>query len=118
MLGSRLHVAIDHDLSQEEAKSRLIGLITDLKKLHGDMIRDVQELWDGFTGRFLLKGVGFSVSLTLQVTPSKVSLEGKVPLHILPYKRIIEAAVKQRAQELLGATGSARSSTQGHNANC
>ncbi|MEO8583834.1 MAG: polyhydroxyalkanoic acid system family protein [Flavitalea sp.] len=98
---SSMDIKIPHQLSKEEALKRIQGLLAATKKDYGDKISDLQENWEGDTGNFSFRAMGFNVSGELQVTDENVEFKGKVPIALSMFKGKIEELIKEKASGLL-----------------
>lgn len=97
----RMSMQIPHSLSQDEAKSRVQGMITSLKEQYGSQISDLHEEWNGDTGRFSAKAMGFDLKGTLQITGNELRVDGDLPWAAKPFQGTIEATIRERAERLL-----------------
>ncbi len=97
----KLDIYVSHRLSQEEALRRIKHLLGDVKAKFADKITNLHEEWSGNGGEFSFSAMGFHVSGTLTVSPSAVRLTCDLPLAALLFKTKIEAAIMERARELL-----------------
>ena len=50
----KMSMTIPHTLGQDEARSRVEGMISTMKDQYGDRVSDLHEEWTGDTGRFSL----------------------------------------------------------------
>lgn len=98
---AQLGMELTHALSQEEALTRIQGLLGDVKTQFADKIADLKEEWKGNTGTFSFKVMGFAVSGTLKVNNGKVKLDGTLPWLASAFKGKIEATIRERATTLL-----------------
>jgi hypothetical protein len=97
----KLNVAIDHNLTQDEALKCIKTLLTDVKAQFADKISDLHEEWDGNTGKFSFSAMKFNVSGVLMVSPSQIELAGNIPFPALPFKGKIESTIRDQAKTLL-----------------
>jgi Putative polyhydroxyalkanoic acid system protein (PHA_gran_rgn) len=97
----KLHVSVPHQLSQEDALKRVQKAIASAKDQNSDKIRGLQESWDGFTGTFSGKAMGYSAKGTLTVNPKDVVVESDLPLFASPFKSKLEAAITDMLTRLL-----------------
>lgn len=98
---SKMKVSVPHNLGEGEAVKRVSGLITELKNQFGSQVSDVRESWDGNRGIFSFRAMGMSVDGELSVLPSKVEVEGNLPLAALPFKGTIESTIRNKLENLL-----------------
>ncbi|HVL25268.1 MAG TPA: polyhydroxyalkanoic acid system family protein [Thermomicrobiales bacterium] len=94
-------IAIDHQLGQEEALSRLKGMLAQVKENYGSQVSDLQENWHDNGGDFSFKAMGFKISGDLAVTDSKVMIDAEFPWAAKPFQGTIEATIRERAERLL-----------------
>ena len=97
----KMSMQIPHDLEKSEARSRVEGMIGDLKEQYGDKITDINEEWNGDTGKFSFKAMGFNLAGTLQVTDDDVKVNGDLPWAAKPFQGTIEATIRERTERLL-----------------
>ena len=97
----KLDMTIPHHLLQGEALKRIKDLLGEMKTEFAGKISDLYEEWNGNTGKFSFSAMGFSVSGTLTVKPSKVELFGKLPFAAIFFKGKIESTIWERAKKLL-----------------
>ena len=96
-------ITVPHELTQDEAMSRIKNLLTEVKREHGDRVSDLRESWTDAGGEFSFKAMGFSLSGTLKVRPGEVEMKGNYPLAAMPFKGKIEQLVRDRATQLLAS---------------
>lgn len=97
----RMSMTIPHSLGQDEAQRRIATMLADVKAQHGDKITDLHEQWNGNTGNFSFKAMGFNLSGTLKVTDSDVEMNGDLPWAAKPFQGTVEATIRERAERLL-----------------
>jgi hypothetical protein len=97
----KISLSVPHQLSQEEAKSRITALMADSRNRFAGQISDVAESWNGYVDAFTFRGMGFSVSGKLDVQPAQVLIELNLPLAAYPLKGRIEKEILAHARELL-----------------
>jgi len=98
---SNLEIAIPHNLSQEEALTRVKNMFTQIKKEHGDKISNVKEEWQGNSGNFSFTAQGFTIAGNIAVTPSHVELIGKIPFALSLFKGAISKTIQEQATKML-----------------
>jgi hypothetical protein len=97
----KLQVSIPHRLSREEALRRVQRAIASAKDQNSDKIRGLQESWEGYTGTFSGKALGYSAKGTLTVNPNEVLVESDLPLFASPFKSKLETAIADMLTRLL-----------------
>jgi hypothetical protein len=96
-----MEMTVPHQLSQDEALRRIMGLLDQVKAEYPDRFSDLHESWSANGGEFSAKIMGMPVSGRLTVTPHEVQLSGNVPFAALPFKGQIEDTIRQQAEQLL-----------------
>ena len=97
----KMNIVVPHQLTQDEAMTRIKNLLGEVKTDYGDKVTDLREAWSGSRADFAFKAMGFSVSGVLHVKPSEVALTGSLPLAATPFKSKIESTIRTRATQLL-----------------
>ena len=96
-------VTIPHELGQDEALRRMMGLIQQLETEFSDKIDDVHQGWEDATGVFIFSTMGLHISGTIMVGSSEVVIECKLPLRVFFLKGKIESIIRERATALLSS---------------
>lgn len=94
-------VTVPHTLGREEALKRLTGILSQAKAQYGDRITDLQENWSDNGGTFSFKAMNFKISGSLDVSDTKVEINGEYPWAAKPFQGTIEATLRERAERLL-----------------
>src|SRR5580700_2737986 len=97
----KIDLSVTHNLSQEEAKKRIVGLLADSRNRFGGQISQVAESWNGYVDAFSFTAMGFSVSGKLDVQPAQVRVELDLPWAAYPLKGRIENEILTHARQLL-----------------
>ena len=79
---SSINLKILHQLSKEEALSRIKNLLSNLKQEHRDMISDVHESWRDNKGNFSFKAKGFNLAGDIVVNESTVQINSDLPFAV------------------------------------
>jgi putative polyhydroxyalkanoate system protein len=90
----KFSITVPHALSQEEATSRLQGILEKIKERHASQVSDLKEEWIGNTLNFAFKTFGFNVKGAMNVEPSEVKVDGDLPFAAMMFKGRIEQEVK------------------------
>lgn len=98
---NKITITVVHNLTRDEAVSRIKNLLHDLKTQHAEKIGELHEEWERNTGKFNFSAMGFPVSGTLIVKPLQVEISGNLPLIAIPFKEKIANMIKNRAETLL-----------------
>lgn len=97
----KFSVSVPHKLGQEEAMSRIKGLVADLKEQYGDQVSDVKEEWSDNQGEFSLKLRGFRLSGSVFVKSSSAEVNGTLPFAATPFQGKAKELIAHRAKQLL-----------------
>lgn len=97
----KLNMSVPHQLSKEEAMTRIRTIFQKLKSEHAGRIDDLQEQWTDDGGTFKFSAMGFPVSGSLAVTPADIKISGDLPFAATFFKSRIESTIRDRASELL-----------------
>lgn len=98
---SSLSLSIPHELSKEEALTRIKGLLQSLRTEHAGTISDVKEEWNGDEGRFAFSAKGFDLSGGIRVTDASVDIDAKVPFAVSLFSGTIKSMITEKAKALL-----------------
>jgi hypothetical protein len=94
-------MTIPHNLTREEATTRIKDLINKLQAQYGNQVKNLEESWTGTTGNFSFKIMGLQVSGRLDVEDSTVTMQGDLPFAATPFKGQIENTIRQQMESLL-----------------
>ena len=98
---AKLDITIPHALPQQEALTRIQGLLKKLQQEQKEAITNVSEKWNGNLGEFSFTAKGFELSGTLRVEENEVIVNGQLPFALSFFKGMISQAIKEKAGELL-----------------
>ncbi len=98
---ANLNVNIPHELSQDEALSRIKNLLTKLKEEHKDMVSNVHEEWTDNKGKFAFTAKGFDIDGLISVNQGGVDIDAKLPFALSFFKGSIAKFISEKAQQLL-----------------
>jgi putative polyhydroxyalkanoate system protein len=96
-----LNMDIPHQLSQEEALTRVKKLLVTLQDEQKDRISNVKEEWNGDTGNFQFTASGFDLSGQIKVQPNSITIDSKLPLALTFFKGMIKDMIEKKTTELL-----------------
>ncbi len=97
----KMSMTIPHQLGEQEALSRIQGMLRDVKEQYGDRITDLHEQWSGNSGDFSFKAMGFALAGKIEARESEVAINGQLPWAAKPFQGTIEATIRERAERLL-----------------
>lgn len=98
---SSLNLNIQHNLSKEEALSRIKNLLAKLKEDQKDVVTDVQENWQDNKGSFSFKAKGFNLAGDIVVNDGNVEINSDLPFAVSFFKGAISDMITKKTKELL-----------------
>jgi len=98
---ANFNISIPHQLSQEEALSRIKSQLAQIKAQYSDKLGSPHEEWNGNVGSFSGSSPVGPVSVILTVTPSEVLIAGELPAVAAFFKGKIESGIRQELDALL-----------------
>jgi len=99
-----LDIAIPHNLPQQEALTRIQGLLGQLRKEQAGTISDVNEIWNGNEGEFSFSAKGFDLAGKITVEKNQVNINSRLPFALSFFKSKISEVIREKAGELLSAS--------------
>lgn len=100
-MGKQFVVSVPHELSQEEAVSRIKSLVNSLKRQYGDQVGDVSEQWHDNQCDFTVKMKMFRISGSILVDDSKAEIRGNMPPGTGRFEGKARALIERQAKTLL-----------------
>ena len=91
-----------HNLSKNETKNRLAGIVDSLVNEFRGLISMPQISWKGDTALFSYKLMGKTVEGILQINQKEVVVRIQYPLFLRPFKSAVMKVTQKRAKALLG----------------
>jgi Putative polyhydroxyalkanoic acid system protein (PHA_gran_rgn) len=98
---SKLSMNIPHNLSKEEALTRIKGMLNNLKSQQADMISNVKEEWNNDEGTFAFTAKGFDLSGKIQVNDSSIDIDAQVPFAVSLFSGKIKSLISDQAKTVL-----------------
>ena len=98
---SKLDINIPHNLSTEEALTRIQGMLQKLQQEQKDTIRDVSESWHGNAGEFSFSAKGFALAGKIRVEDNAVNITSDLPFALSFFKGKIADVIREKAGDLL-----------------
>ena len=100
-MGRHFAVRVPHQLSREEALSRIKSLVNDLKGQYGDQVSNVTETWQGNKCDFSLRIKMFKLSGSMEVDDSHAEIRGTMPAGTGRFEGKAKSLIEERAKKLL-----------------
>jgi len=96
-----LNISVQHNLTQEDALSRIKRFSDEMKSSYAGQVHDLREEWQENRGSFSLKIMGFALSGKIEATDSAVNFSVEYPFIASPFKSSVEEKVRETAHNLL-----------------
>ena len=96
-----LNLTIPHNLSKEEALTRIKNLLSNLKEEKKDIVSNVQENWQDNKGNFSFKAQGFNLAGDIVVNDADVQINSDLPFAVSFFKSAISDMITKKTKELL-----------------
>ena len=93
----KIQIEIPHQLSAEEARSRLEKFTEGLPQ---DQVSDLEQSWDENTLTFGFKTFGIKIGGQLTAAAEKLSVEVELPFSAVMFKGKIESEIKSQLERL------------------
>jgi hypothetical protein len=98
-----MNVEVPHQLTAEQAKSRLERKAEFLQSRFGDQVKDMSQSWDGNVLSFGFKTMGMRIDGTVGVEEDRVVVNGDLPFAAMMFKGKIENELRQQLEQILRA---------------
>jgi hypothetical protein len=95
-----MRIAVPHNTSPDRARQIVERKLHGLLAQFGDRADEIDHHWIGDTLRFKGKARGFTVEGTIEITPSDVIIDGKLPLLAKPFESRIRQTVEREAEAM------------------
>jgi putative polyhydroxyalkanoate system protein len=96
-------VRVPHNLTKDEARSRLERFIDVLKAKSGNQVSDLQQTWDGDTLKFHFKTFGIAIDGGITVAEQELDLAGDLPFAAMMFKGKIESEIREQLERIVAA---------------
>jgi hypothetical protein len=90
----KFSVDVPHQLGQEEAKSRVQGLLQRVKDKYQSQVSDLEESWTDNVLTFEFKTYGFKIGGKLTAVADSVKIDGDLPIAAMMFKGRIEQTIR------------------------
>ncbi len=97
----KFHLEVPHNLSADEAKSRLERFVESLQAKFQDKVSDLTQAWNGNTLTFAFKTFGFKVAGAIASLDKKLDVSGDIPLTAMMFKGKIETEIREQLNRLM-----------------
>jgi hypothetical protein len=99
---SLMNITVPHQLSQEEATTRLKEKHAEIKQQHTYTVTNLTETWiDSHSMDFAFKVYGFSLTGSVKSLADAVAIVVDLPLAAMPLKSTIESQIKKELIKVL-----------------
>jgi putative polyhydroxyalkanoate system protein len=94
-------VRVPHQLTHEEARSRLERFAESLQQKFEGQVGDLQQTWEGDTLRFQFKTYGIPLKGGITVAEDALNLDGELPFSAMMFRGKIETAIREQLERLV-----------------
>jgi len=96
-----LSVSISHELTQEQAKERLINGIADARAKHPSFLKNATETWNGNTMSFTASAMGQTITGRIEVEPKNVNIHVDLPMLLAMLANKLKPQLEAEGRKLL-----------------
>ena len=90
-------VRVPHNLTQQEARSRLERFV----EVFEGQVSDLHQSWEGDTLRFRFKTYGIQLEGGIAVTENELDLNGDLPFSAMMFRGKIESGIREQLERLV-----------------
>jgi hypothetical protein len=94
-------IEVEHRLTVEEAKARILLLIDHYQKEYADQLQEFDADWTGDKAHLRLKVKGYSTSGNLEIREGLVVLDFYVPFLLQVFAKKIRSLIEDRVKQVL-----------------
>jgi Putative polyhydroxyalkanoic acid system protein (PHA_gran_rgn) len=94
-------IEVEHHLTVEEAKARILKLIDHYQTEYADQLQELAVDWTGDKAHLRLKAKGYSTSGNLEIREGAVVLDFYVPFLLQVFAKKIKSLIESRVQQVL-----------------
>lgn len=97
----KIKIEVPHQLTREDAKSRLEKKAEFLEGRFGEQVKDMTQSWVGNVLNFGFKTMGLRFDGTVDVEDNRVVVNGDVPFAAMMFKGKIESEIREQLEHVL-----------------
>ena len=86
--------SVTHHLGAAAATERLKTFLEDVRRDHGDKLKDARGEWQGNTLHFSFNVYGMGIQGTMEVSDNGVNVTGKLPLAAAFFRGQVEKSIR------------------------
>jgi len=86
--------SVTHQLGAAAATERLKTFLEDVRRDHGDKLKDARGEWQGNTLHFGFTVYGMGIQGTMEVSDTSVNVNGKLPLAAALFRGQVEKSIR------------------------
>ena len=94
-------VRVPHNLTKDEARSRLERFIEMLEAKFANQVSDLQQSWDGDTLKFHFKTYGIPLDGGITVAEKELNMAGDLPFAAMMFKGKIEEGFREQLSKAI-----------------
>jgi hypothetical protein len=92
---------VPHELTQQEARSRLERFAEMLEEKFKGQVSDLEQSWEDDTLRFRFKTYGIQINGGIAVTDKALDFAGELPFAAMMFKGKIESEFREQLERLV-----------------
>ncbi len=96
-------VTVPHQLTRDEARSRLERFVEVLQTKFEGKVSDLNQSWDGDTLKFSFKSFGIQLSGGIAINDDNLKLDGDLPFAAMMFRGKIESDIKEQLERIVAA---------------
>jgi hypothetical protein len=97
-----LSFSVPHDLTEEEARRRIVAGLADARARYPDYLKNARETWAGNTMEFVAGAFGQTITGRIKVEPKVVQVHVDLPMLLAMLAGRIKPQLEAQTRRLLG----------------
>src|SRR3954469_1324712 len=94
-------VRVPHQLSKDDARSRLERFVEMIEAKYADRVSDLQQSWEGDTLKFHFKTYGIPLDGGITVADKELNVAGDIPFTAMMFKGKIESEIREQLEKIV-----------------
>lgn len=99
----QFNVSVPHELSKEEARSRLERFAELLEQKFQNQVSDLHQNWEGDALQFRFKTYGIQLEGDIRVEDKALNLVGQLPFAAMMFRGKIESEIREQLERIVAA---------------
>ncbi|TWT77353.1 putative polyhydroxyalkanoic acid system protein [Posidoniimonas polymericola] len=97
----QFEVSVPHGQSKQDAHERLKNFSEKVREHYSEMVKEVEQNWEGDTLHFGFKTMGVGIKGNLTVNDNDIHVRGDLPFTAMMFKGKIESTLRDEITRLL-----------------